>query len=187
MNDFLEEYNISNQIVDDLVGWYHRHEDEAIQGQIDANLIDVNVKDSKDIIIPSAFDEEPFYTYKRELHKCINLYADKFQILKQIQVFGLIEPILIQKYSIGGGFKEYHTERVGKFGNSIKRCLVFITYLNDVDDGGTEFGYYNKIVKAKKGKTLIFPVDWTHMHRGQVSYTKEKIIITGWYSYAWDY
>ena len=61
--------------------------------------------------------------------------------------------------------------------------LVFMTYLNDVLDGGTEFKYQKLITKAKKGLTLIWPSDFTHTHKGQISNTSEKYIITGWFSY----
>jgi hypothetical protein len=60
--------------------------------------------------------------------------------------------------------------------------LVFMVYLNDLDDGGTEFMYQNHTEKAETGKLLIWPTDWTHYHRGQISNTKTKYIITGWYS-----
>ena len=58
-----------------------------------------------------------------------------------------------------------------------------MTYLNNVDEGGTEFYYQKMITPAKKGLTLIWPTDWTHTHKGQISKTQEKFIITGWYSF----
>jgi hypothetical protein len=186
MNDFLEEYTISDQVVDKIVEFYKKNEDQAIQGQVDGG-VDKNVKDSKDIVVPTTYEEEPFITYKNELHNCIELYGRKYELLKTIYSFGLIEPLVIQKYSKGGGFKKFHAERLGKFDHSIKRCLVYMTYLNDVEDGGTEFIYQNKTIKAVKGKTVIWPSDWTHSHKGQISHTKEKLIITGWYSHFWDF
>ena len=57
-----------------------------------------------------------------------------------------------------------------------------MTYLNDVEDGGTEFYYQKLKTKAKKGLTLIWPTDFTHTHRGIVSKTKEKYIVTGWFT-----
>ena len=62
--------------------------------------------------------------------------------------------------------------------------LVWMTYLNDVDDGGTEFENQKFSSPAKKGLTLFWPADWTYTHRGIISYTKEKYIVTGWFSYA---
>ena len=50
---------------------------------------------------------------------------------------------------------------------SANRHLVFMTYLNDVfDEGGTEFFYQKIKAQPRKGLTLIWPVDWTHLHRG---------------------
>ena len=63
------------------------------------------------------------------------------------------------------------------------RLLVFMTYLNDVDDGGTDFLYQNLTTQAKKGKTIIWPAEWTHTHKGQISEKKEKYIETGWYNF----
>ena len=59
-----------------------------------------------------------------------------------------------------------------------------MTYLNNVKDGGTEFKYQNITAPAHKGLTLIWPAIWTHTHRGQISQTESKTIITGWFSYV---
>ena len=58
--------------------------------------------------------------------------------------------------------------------------LVFMTYLNDVEDGGTFFKYQNIKTKAKKGTTLIWPTDFTHTHKGEISTKSHKYILTGW-------
>ena len=56
-----------------------------------------------------------------------------------------------------------------------------MTYLNTIDDGGgTEFILQNLVASAKQGLTLIWPAGWTHYHRGIVSNTQIKYIITGW-------
>jgi hypothetical protein len=52
-----------------------------------------------------------------------------------------------------------------------------------VPDGGTEFYHQKLTVEAQKGKTLMWPADWTFTHRGVVSNTSDKYIITGWFSY----
>ena len=70
--------------------------------------------------------------------------------------------------------------------SAIFRHLVFMTYLNTVDDGGTHFYYQKLKTKAKKGLTLIWSSAWTHTHRGIISKTKEKYILTGWYNFKGD-
>ena len=87
----------------------------------------------------------------------------------------------IQYYKKGGGYKVFHCER--SYPSTSKRVLVFMTYLNDVKDGGTEFKYQKVITPAKKGLTLIWPTDWTHTHRGQISLLGNKYIVTGWFEF----
>ena len=57
-------------------------------------------------------------------------------------------------------------------------------YLNDVPNGGTEFFHQKYICEAKKGKILIFPANFAYSHRGQISMTHEKYILTGWLGFA---
>ena len=65
--------------------------------------------------------------------------------------------------------------------NSCDRAMVYMTYLNDVTEGGgTMFYHQNVTTKAVKGKTLIFPAAYTHLHKGEISQTQHKYILTGW-------
>jgi hypothetical protein len=79
--------------------------------------------------------------------------------------------------------KVWHCENDFKSMLNYDRCLVFMTYLNDVEDGGTSFKYQNIDMPAQKGLTVMWPAYWTHMHKGIVSDTKEKYIATGWLNY----
>jgi len=65
----------------------------------------------------------------------------------------------------------------------MERILVFMTYLNDVPDGGTLFKYQKIKIPAKKGLTIIWPSDWTHTHKGEISKKHNKYIVTGWYTF----
>ena len=91
----------------------------------------------------------------------------------------MIESCQIQHYKPGQGFKSWHCERMSKE----NRCLVFMTFLNTVPSGGTQFKYQNLTVPAKKGLTLIWPTDFTHTHKGQITQKHEKYIITGWFGF----
>jgi hypothetical protein len=88
----------------------------------------------------------------------------------------------IQKYRVGGHFSKLHTERASVF--TMHRALVWMTYLNEVEDGGqTSFAHYRLDVKPERGKTLIWPTDWTHAHTGNLVTTGVKYIVTGWMHY----
>ena len=85
----------------------------------------------------------------------------------------------IQRYLPGGHFKLEHSERTSII-NSF-RVLVWMTYLNDVTDGGsTTFTHQDLEIQPQKGKTLIWPAEWTHAHLGNILNSGEKYIITGW-------
>ena len=58
------------------------------------------------------------------------------------------------------------------------RKLTFIFYINDVEEGWTEF-IDGQRVQPKTGRMLIFPASWTYVHRGCPP-KSTKYIITGW-------
>ena len=53
-------------------------------------------------------------------------------------------------------------------------------YCNTLKNGGTDFPFQKEIMKAEKGKLVIWPSDFTHPHRGVISQAEEKYIVTGW-------
>ena len=188
--DFIQTWHIPEQICDAIVEYFKNNPDKHEPGQAITNkqgsVIRKDFKESMDLPIDADYWEQPFMDYRIELQKCLDDYVKIYPHLEHVVRFNIVEGYNIQHYPIGGGFKIEHFERNGSFNKTIKRILVFMTYLNDLDDGGTKFIYQNRIIKAQKGKTVIFPVDWTHTHVGQISQTKEKTIVTGWYSYLWD-
>jgi prolyl 4-hydroxylase len=119
--------------------------------------------------------------YVGKLQEAVDEYVKEFPELNDGMRWTILEKIMMQEYEPpNGGFPVWHCER-----NSISgRVLVFMTYLNDVNDGGTTDFKYQKIsVKPEKGLTLIWPVDWMYTHRGNTSPTEIKRIVTGWFSY----
>jgi len=56
-----------------------------------------------------------------------------------------------------------------------------MTYLNDDFVGGTtSFTHHNIDVQPITGKTLIWPAEWTHAHKGNIVESGTKYIATGW-------
>ena len=180
LNNFIMGwYADDTSFCDELIEYHNRDETIKVQGIMGGGKINLNVKESIDSTYrPSMLNE---FTYNNILKTCSKLYNEKYpySIVCGYEVkFGFN----IQHYPIGGGFKEWHTERNSADFPDVTRHLVWMTYLNDVDDGGTQFFHQDLTIKAEKGLTLIWPADWTFVHRGQVSNTKEKWIITGWYN-----
>lgn len=181
--NFIGRYNCPENVVDGLINYFNENKTLHRKGY------PLNDKDSTDVVcyMPDIHHISLFKEYDEHLSNCINEYCNKFNALRHICKFGLIEPFNIQHYKVEGGYKVNHCERFGFNDFTVKRILFFITYLNDVSDGGTKFEYYNHIEKAIKGKTIICPTDWTHTHCGEISKSQEKIIATGWFSHMWDY
>ena len=138
------------------------------------------VKDSIDIGVDPNWDEPRFMSYKNKLKECVKLYEEKYPEVKEFESYGMVEGANIQYYPPGGGYFTKHYERNSRHEN---RCLVWMTYLNDVPEGGTHFKYQELTTPAKKGLTWIWPTDFTHTHCGQISKEHEKYIITGWFGY----
>jgi hypothetical protein len=141
-----------------------------------------DMKNSTDVRVGNDNFFNPFNNYRAELQNCLEKYIEMYPELKDVGRFNVASPgYNIQHYKKGEGFPDFHFERKGvDFRN---RLLVFMTYLNNVKDGGTIFKYQDIIVPAKKGLTLIWPVDFTHVHKSQITNKHEKYIVTGWYNY----
>ena len=145
------------------------------------NMINKKVKDSLDLPISSKQLSPPFKNYRDKLQDCLEKYLSRYPESNALERFNINDDYNIQYYKPKGGFKQWHCERGGLL--DVKRILVFMTFLNDAHGGGTMFKYQKLIVPAKKGLTLIWPTDFTHTHKGQISKTHEKYIITGWFTF----
>ena len=182
--DFIGQYQIQEDLCDKLIQYFHDNKELQAPGEYVGGS-DPSMKESTDIGISAEFAEEPVYSYRMELQECVNSYCKDYPEVSNLHHFNVVEGFNIQYYKPTQGYKTQHAERMGNFDKTLKRCLVFMTYLNTLDAGGPIFTNYNKVINAKKGRTLIWPSDWTHTHKGQISNDQEKYIITGWLSYTW--
>lgn len=117
-------------------------------------------------------------TINEYLTRALEEYTDQYPILKEHYLYSI--RIKAQKTKISGGFHGWHCDNLPSFP---RRILVWMIYLNDVEEGGeTEFLYHSKRIKAEKGKIIIFPADFMHTHRGNPPISNSKYILTGWFS-----
>ena len=95
-----------------------------------------------------------------------------------------IGEINAQKYKKNqGGYPYWHSEIYPQIASTeaLHRKLLFMFYLNDVEQGGeTEFFYQNIKVQPKKGRMVIAPAGFTHTHRGNKPISSDKYILTSW-------
>jgi hypothetical protein len=178
-NHFIAGWYIDTDVVDELVS------DFVSKKQIWVNKSDTfrGYSSLGSVVISQSVAK----AYETELNKCINDYKVKYPdcIPKEGHAeWGLIEPYNVQCYDPGSYYSELHCENFGSSDNTAWRTLVFMTYLNDVEEGGeTYFSAQDIKVKPKKGLTLIWPAYWTHMHKGIPATTEQKMVTTGWLTY----
>jgi prolyl 4-hydroxylase len=169
-------------ICDNLIDYFELKRRKQVKGKTndglsldDKNSVDITVL-PKEINLPG---NEVFKKYFHALFACHKDYLDQWPFLEGIAKNLEIGSFNLQRYKSGQHFKTIHTERSSL--DSLHRIFAWMTYLNDVDDGGsTYFSHYDLEVKPRKGLTLIWPSEWTHAHKGNVINTGSKYIITGW-------
>ena len=149
----------------------------------------MELKDSYDLslanIPPALRDKynESFDAYFSALGNFAADYMDCFPHLRShTRSCSINESPNIQHYPPRGGFLEEHYENAGPA--VAKRVLTFQSFLNDIaEGGGTHFVYQKFTARPSKGKTVLWPAGYTHVHRGEVAPHEDKYIITGWWSY----
>ena len=178
--NFIELYKFDENICDNILSYYNSNNHLSKPGTFGDWEINNKSKESNDLgIQPGNFTvlESYLIELKKTLQKYVDTHISKY--LKHWGPIGIVEGIIIQHYPPNGGYKIYHTERSPETAN---RELVFMTYLTNTKNGGTHFINQNKTFECVKGDTLIWPADFTHIHKGVIS-NEEKIIITGWFSF----
>ncbi|MBV8379301.1 MAG: 2OG-Fe(II) oxygenase [Paucibacter sp.] len=185
---FIGEYYIDEAICGRLIKLFESSQSKAPGKSFRGTqaVVDKNIKDSTDVLFnQEALRHNPQLAqdYYGALANCAQQYEQEYTFLQHTDQLRIVESPILQHYAPGQGYKQFHFERGSM--STAARYLAFMTYLNTVtDQGGTEF-YYQKLVhQPKVGKTLIWPVDWTHTHRGVISPTQDKFIVTGWFSLA---
>ena len=181
--NFIGAWNIEdNDLCRNLIEFFEFNKNLQSAGSTTGG-IDTSVKKTTDITIDPVKLKDPKYIifnkYFSKLNECFELYKNHYPYLKSMAPKVHIGHFNLQKYVEGDHFSKLHCERDSI--NSIHRLFAWMTYLNNVDDGGTtDFEYFKIKIKPEIGKTLIWPAEWTHAHLGSVLNSGTKYIITGW-------
>ena len=175
--NFILAFQINNdELLDGLIEYHKNNKEYKYRSEV---THDKEVKQSTDVNIQISSNNKFIKSYMNYLVSGLTEYYKKYKHFNS--ELCISEGFNIQYYDPNGGYKQWHNER-GEH-QAHQRALVFMTYLNDVPDGGgTEFAYYPEVkLKAKKGLSIIWPTDFTHTHKGIISQQHEKWIITGWF------
>ena len=118
---------------------------------------------------------------RTRLISCIEKYKKKYEKnLNCLTPWGYNNEYTFKKFEgKDAGFKRWHTEHGP--GNPL-RILVWAFYANDAC--GTEFMNY-PTVQAKRGRCVIWPAAWSHVHRSAPN-KGVKYYISGWISLLYE-
>ena len=195
-SNLFSQLQVQTDAADNFIGYWAINDDKLMEQIINffdqnptlqspgrsGGQINTDHKKSIDIsILPSSLKDQKFDIFSKYSDILIALFNDykcRWPMLDKIPLY--FSNLNIQKYETGGHFQGYHAERLNK--GTMHRMFAWMTYLNDVEDGGcTYFPNFDLRFKPKKGTTLIWPSDWTHIHCGEVVNSGEKYIINGWF------
>ena len=183
--NFIGAWIIEHSLCDEIIAYYELNQQKQKQGVTDGGL-NQEIKNRRDITLsPKELmlpRNDVYKKYFESLFKCYEDYNLQWPFLASMVNHLDIGKFNIGKYTPGQHFQKIHCERTGL--SNLHRLLAFMTYLNDVEDGGsTYFNHYDLDIKPKKGLTLLWPAEWTHAHKGNVLKTGLKYIITGWLTF----
>ena len=169
-------------VCDELINYFETHKNDQNIGLTSSGL-NLEVKDRLDIsMAPKNFNlpgNEVFNNYINSLFECYKDYTIQWPYLQEIGEKIEIGEFNLGRYSPGQHFQGMHAERISV--DTLHRMFAWMTYLNDVEEGGeTFFSNYDLKIKPKKGLTIIWPAEWTHAHKGNILLNGSKYMITGW-------
>ena len=177
---FIYKFQMEDTSLCDELIEYHKNAKEYKRAGSTTFGYNSQAKKSTDVGVFLTSNNPCIQKYNMHIMQAVNGYKEKYKYMAN--PVELSDVFNIQHYKPNEGFFEYHCERNTR--DDTNRALVFMTYLNDVTDGGeTEFYYQGVKAKPKKGLTLIWPTDFTHTHRGVTSKTQHKYIATGWFDW----
>ena len=174
---------VSDENCDLIIDWFNNNSDVQQVGKVGSERNDTSAKVSTDI--PRWFRLQG--TPEKPLQEALvsggmQYHTERQHIFKTLSRMVADDSYVLQKYLPNEGFFSLHCEHTGP--KYMSRILAWMVYLNDVPDGGTRFSEQDFNCEAKKGRLVIWPAYFTHMHKGIISPTHTKYIATGWIT--WD-
>jgi hypothetical protein len=194
---YVKKQAVSKDICNTLINLFEQNKNMHVDGIIGGQGLQTKWKKNIEIpITPDFFSTEsewqvPLSDAIKSLSQETKAYKKEFTFDTELGISGLdgladwsIYPVFnFKKYLPGDGYYAWHCESSFPKPIFLSRMLVWMIYLNDVTDAGTSFKFQNLETEAETGTIVIWPPYWTHMHKGIVSNTENKYILTGWFNF----
>jgi len=190
LNNFIGGWYFDDTLLDEVIDWFdvnpnvcQSHMQYVAPDGTLQPMVDLALRDTLETALDGS--EELHARYHKHLSLVMMQYIEKYPYCNNGGAWTITEITKVQKCNPGKAYNVVHCERSNAGIPYVFRHLVFMTYLNTVEDGGeTEFIHQGIKVKPERGLTLVWPADWTFSHRGLPAPTEDKYIITGWFSYV---
>ena len=175
--NFIEKYEVSPSLCDNFIQYHKDNIEYKNLGKVNDGEVNKNIKDSIDVYFYNGSQNPFILEFFEELTKASKEYTHKYNINNYFEA----DPLhIVQHYKPGQGYFNLHYERDCL--RVVRRQLVYMLYCNNLKNGGTEFPFQNKKLKAIKGDLYFWPAEFTHPHKGIISNEEEKYIVTGWFN-----
>tara|TARA_B100001250_G_scaffold408792_1_gene431820 strand:+ start:36 stop:620 length:585 start_codon:yes stop_codon:yes gene_type:complete len=193
INDFIyhDKNKLSLEECKSLIDFYESSQEYHQDGSIGLGAVDFNKKKCQEMFISSkalSVQDKYFSSLHKDLVDSITQYKTKYPFLNEVRSWNIAHNFKIKKYLPKEAYFVTHCENNGyENGETERRLIAWMIYLNDVTDGGeTEFPTQCKKFAPRAGDVLIWPAYWTHPHHGLPSPTQNKYIVSGWFRYNND-
>ena len=180
-DDLIFENNnaLDKELCSEIIARFER-DDRKIPGVTTSGEVNLDLKKSTDLNI-SILDEwkDIDRIICESLFNNFQSYADK--VIDGVRLWSQEAKdngYNVKRYEPGDYFN-WHVDCQASEG--WVRTIAYIWYLNDVEEGETEFKSGRKI-RPETGKLLMFPACWTYPHRGISPKNGNKYVITSFIS-----
>jgi len=141
----------------------------------------VGVKHSKgnrDLFrLESRLYQEQRFFIDKTIEEIYNKYKNEFTLDQDYSTITFNWKV---HYTPVGGYIDWHNDLGGKNDEAWKRKIVFIIYLNDLDEGELKFKHFDTQIMPRAGRVLVMPTGWVWEHKADKLF-EEKYIITGFF------
>jgi prolyl 4-hydroxylase len=115
--------------------------------------------------------------FRQKLRNALTRYNRDIALPISVPDSPLLAPLVMKRYAAGQ--EERFQLHFDSINGVCDRYLVFLWYMNDIDDGGsTEFPLLGLNVMPRAGRLLMFPPYWMYQHQGSPSPTRDKYILS---------
>ena len=189
---YIKENVLSKEICNKIIKLFEEDTTNQYAGRVAGGIMQKDIKNTIDYNRPFCDDNKhwgkivPLLKYEtaHHLQEYLNIIEKHIQTADNTfqnytdKIYELLDIALLHKYEKGEGVYSTHTDDTIREG--LERRMVFLFYLNDVEEGGETIVLKTHKIKPEAGKLLVFPASWAFPHKGCVPLSNDKYVVSIW-------